>query len=360
MSTSIRIAAVLLICVTGLGCSSKDAPVAPEQKKSVQPQTSSAEQGPSNNPLIAKGEDPQTYSDMSLEVLFSRVLSRGFRTVSKRNNISVDRCRAAMITLVSRGDTSRRFLETKLSDGSLSEKVLALWSLGSMGPNEAPAQRTVVKAMSRSWLVPIARCQANGGDAAACMEQTFAKSPSWTIQAGCRALKTFESRKGVEQVAQQGLRGKMSLPCLPLYIEHSDLASVRERLIESFDLPEVSNALNVHFEKNPKVAFSMAMYWLRREKHKAEVDTCPLERVLGRAGGKVMSSLSGRLHAEELNSLKTLGENLGSVKLKDCAARYTKALGPANEGALLKNKAPEKLSETDFFSTGEFCPEKAP
>lgn len=360
MSTSIGITAVFLICVTAFGCSTKDAPIATEQVKAVEHQTSSAEKVPSSKTPTSKVEDSETYSDTSLEVLFSRVLSRGFRKASARNNISVKRCRAAMIALVSRGDTSRRFLETKLADGSLSEKVLALWSLGSMGPNAAPAQRTVVKAMSRSWLVPIARCQANGGNVATCMDRTFAKAPSWTIHAGCRALETFESRKGVEQVAQQGLRGKMSLPCLPLFIEHSDLASVRERLIESYDLPEVSKALRAHFEQNPKVAFSMAMYWLRREKHKAEVEICPLERALGAAEGKVMSSLSGRLHAEELNSLKTLGENLGSAKLKDCAARYAKALGPANEGALLKNKAPEKVSETNFFSVGEFCPEKAP
>ena len=67
---------------------------------------------------------PQAYLEASLESLFSRVLSRGFKEVSKRNNISATRCGGAMRALTARGDTSARFLEKKLSAGTLADLFL--------------------------------------------------------------------------------------------------------------------------------------------------------------------------------------------------------------------------------------------
>ena len=301
-----------------------------------------------------------SYRNTSLEVLFSRVLSRGFRAVSKRNNISAERCRSAMQVLVNRGDTSRRFLETKLSEGSLGEKALALWSLGSMGPSAKPAHRAIASAMTRSWLVPIERCQKKGGDATSCRQRVLAKSAPWTIVSGCRALANVNSRRGVEQVAEQGLGGQMSLPCLPMYVRHNDLPTVRERLIESYELPEVRAALMPALERNPKSALSLGVYWLRREKHKADVSFCPLEKVLGKTDSAVMKSLAGRLHAEELSSLKMLGEELSNPGLKQCADTYLKALGAPATSGFLKVKQSETASTTAYFAVGDFCPESKP
>ena len=340
---------LLVLC---LGCTK------PVEKKAGS--SSDTVQSKSSKSSSESEEIPETYQNTSLEVLFSRVLSRGFRKPSKRNNISVERCRTAMMALVSRGDTSRRFLETKLSEGSLGEKALALWSLGSMGPAAVEAHRSISKSMLRSWQIPIERCRRKGGDDAACQQKVLQKSAPWTIEAGCRALRNLGSRTGIEQVAQQGLSGQMALPCLSMYVDHNQRPTVRDRLIESFELPQVSQALRQAFTANPKSALSFALYWLRQEKHKAEVRVCPLQQVLGNKNSALMKSLSGRLHGEELGSLKALGDELTHPLLKQCARDYLEYLGPANSGGLIKVKKTEKIDTTAYFDVGDFCPADTP
>ena len=65
---------------------------------------------PDGQSLVSEPDDNEvedTYGETALESLFSRVLSRGFRTVNARQNISKDRCEAAM--KASRGPTSETF-----------------------------------------------------------------------------------------------------------------------------------------------------------------------------------------------------------------------------------------------------------
>ena len=141
---------------------------------------------------------------------------------------------------------------------------------------------------------------------------------------------------------------------------YNDLPTVRERLIESFDLPQVSKALGQAYRENPKMALSMGTFWLRREKHKADITFCPLERVMGKADGPIMKALFSRLHAEELNSLRALADELTNPILKSCANTYLKAMGTPASKNLLKMKKAVNDSTAAYFSVGDFCPQDSP
>lgn len=303
-------------------------------------------------------EIPRAYQTESLETLFSRILSRGFRTPTKSANLSRERCVRAMQAVVSRGHTSVSFLEAKLNQGSLSEKALAMWLIGSMGPYAKKLARDVGYGMSHSWTVPIKRCTKSGKGEPECRRKVFGNVPSWTVKAGCRALRNLGSFKSVSNTAALGLSQEMMVPCLPAFTQYLGDGTIRDKLIESWSLKPVrTHVLNV-LETQPKAALSFAVYWLHALHFETEIDNCPLETVLGPPTSALVSKLKGRLQSQELGALIELKSSSKSQKARQCIVKYLEAFGAYDPALspLPSRPRPEEPNLTQFFEVGEFCP----
>jgi hypothetical protein len=301
---------------------------------------------------------PRAYQTESLETLFSRVLSRGFRTRAKHTNLPRERCVKAMQAVVSRGHTSVSFLESKLNQGSLSEKALAMWSIGSMGPYAKKLGRDIAYGMSRSWTVPIKRCIKSGKEASECRTRVFGNIPSWFVKVGCRALANLDASRAVSDTATLGLTREMLVPCLPAFTNHIGDGTIRDRLIESWSLKAVQGRVLEFLNTQPKAALSFAVYWINSLRVQTEIDTCPLETVLGPLDGSIMQQLKGRLRSQELGALAEIRDSSQSSKARQCIIKYLDAFG-VYDGALspLPNKpASETPKPNQFFEVGEFCP----
>jgi hypothetical protein len=303
-------------------------------------------------------EIPRDYQTQSLETLFSRVLSRGFRTVSKGANLSQSRCVKAMQAVVDRGQTSVSFLEAKLNNGSLSEKALAMWLVGSMGFQAKSLARDLGYGMAHSWTVPIKRCVKGGGDKAVCARKVFANQAPWSVKAGCRGLASLGSSRAVVNVAAMGLGQTMMEPCLPAYVKHLREGPVRDRLIESWSNASVRKLVGAHLENRPKAALSFAVYWLHSVASEATNQTCPLKTVLGASDGPLVKRLSGRLHAQEIGALVELRNVTKSSSIRECISTYLTSFGSYDPTlAPFKKPLPDTIPTLgELFEVGGFCP----
>ena len=303
-------------------------------------------------------EIPRDYQTQSLETLFSRVLSRGFRVASKGTNLAQSRCVKAMQAIVDRGQTSVGFLEAKLNNGSLSEKALAMWLVGSMGPHAKSLARSLGYGMSHSWTVPIKRCVKGGGDKATCEKEVFANQAPWSVKAGCRGLASLGSQRAVVNVASMGLSQTMMEPCLPAYLKYLRDGTVRDRLIESWSNASVRKIVGAHLENRPKAALSFAVYWLHSIASEAKSQTCPLKTVLGASDGPLVKRLSGRLHAQETGALVELRNVAKSSSIRECISTYLTSFGAYDPslGRLKKPSADSMPTLGELFEVGEFCP----
>ncbi len=341
------------------GTSSENAVVTETVRKPARVTSSAVLPNKKVNPPTSKVfEIPREYQTESLETLFSRVLSRGFRQVSKHTNLTRERCIQAMQAVVSRGQTSVSFLGAKMNQGSLSEKALAMWLIGSMGPHAKKLAREVGYAMSRSWTVPIKRCVKAGKEQSACATQIFKTAPSWTVIAGCRALANLGSLRAVREVARLGLSQAMMTPCLSAFSQHVSDGEVRDRLIESWSDDSASEQVVATLSKRPKAALSFAVYWLYSQIASGQFKDCPLTTVLGGPSSPVVKQLKGRLHLQELAALIELRDSSKASGSKTCISEYLDEFGAYDETLPSLPTTPAEPAPTpgQFFDVGEFCP----
>lgn len=338
---SVAIAGVLVGCVPQRTSESAEKTKGPKAEEATSTQT-------------PQETVPQDYLEASLESLFSRVLSRGFKKVSPRNNISATRCRDAMRALTARGNTSARFLEKKLSAGTLAEKSLAMWLIGSMGDRGRPAERTVLKSIHRSFAIPMSRCEQKA-DPTECKRQIRDKEASWAIAAGCRALKNMRSQKGIQRLAESEFGGRMAQPCLPAYLNTANSPEIKDQILSMLSVEQSQKTLKAYFREHPKNALGMAFHLMRRATPEV-LSTCTLSVILGEPNGALMAALKNRLHVEEFTAFKELSDGLPASPLKSCTRGYLAGLGRPGVKPAIKGAPVPEVSTQDFFAVGDFCP----
>ena len=197
-----------------------------------------------------------------------------------------------------------------------------------MGPAAKSVARDVITTMARSWQVSIKRCVKKGGQEKTCTDAAFEKEPTWTVKAGCRALKTLSDKQAVRAVAELGLRGRVMLPCLDSFLDHVNDSIVRNQLIDSWALRDVQEGTRNALKTMPKGALSFALHWFRRIKTQAEPTVCPFREVLGEVNGPIMTSLRNRIHPQELNALKAVTEGVDDGVVGACVTPYLEGSEP--------------------------------